>query len=58
MWIDFQGIRDEFMRAHGSDYFQNTRHATFVRQEYAIRNPMNFVGSRRTISASIKGRPS
>jgi len=44
MWIDFQGIRDEFMRAHGSDYFQNTRHATFVQQEYAIRNPMNFVG--------------
>jgi hypothetical protein len=30
MWIDFRGIRDEFMRAHGSDYFQNTRDATFV----------------------------
>ncbi|HEY3039655.1 MAG TPA: glucoamylase family protein, partial [Pyrinomonadaceae bacterium] len=44
MWIDFRGIRDDFMRAHDSDYFQNSRHATFVQQEYAIRNPMNFVG--------------
>ncbi|MCV9961809.1 hypothetical protein OIU34_07825 [Pararhizobium sp. BT-229] len=44
MWIDFRGIRDEFMRDHGSDYFQNSRHATYVQQEYAIRNPMNFVG--------------
>jgi len=44
MWIDFHGIRDEFMRARGSDYFQNSRQATFVQQEYAIRNPMNFAG--------------
>ena len=29
---------------HGSDYFENSRQATFVQQEYAIRNPMNFVG--------------
>ena len=44
MWIDFRGLRDEFMRAHESDYFENSRQATFVQQEYAIRNPMNFVG--------------
>ncbi|WP_203425790.1 glucoamylase family protein [Sinorhizobium sp. BG8] len=44
MWIDFRGIHDEFMREHNSDYFQNSRHATYVQQEYAIRNPMNFVG--------------
>ncbi len=44
MWIDFRGIRDEFMRAHDSDYFENSRHATYVQQEYAVRNPMNFVG--------------
>jgi hypothetical protein len=44
MWIDFRGIRDEFMRARASDYFENSRQATFVQQEYAIRNPMNFVG--------------
>jgi len=44
LWIDFRDIRDEFMRDHGSDYFVNSRQATFVQQEYAIRNPMNFVG--------------
>ncbi|SOC45663.1 hypothetical protein SAMN05892877_11748 [Rhizobium subbaraonis] len=44
MWIDFRGIRDAFMREHNSDYFLNSRHATFVQQEYAIRNPMNFAG--------------
>lgn len=44
MWIDFRGIRDGFMREHNSDYFLNSRHATFVQQEYAIRNPMNFAG--------------
>ncbi|MBB4185712.1 hypothetical protein GGE07_002353 [Sinorhizobium terangae] len=44
MWIDFRGIRDEFMRHHDSDYFQNSRHATYVQREYAIRNPLNFAG--------------
>ncbi len=44
LWIDFRDIRDEFMRQHSSDYFENSRQATFVQQEYAIRNPMNFVG--------------
>jgi len=44
MWIDFHEIRDDFMREHGSDYFENSRQATFVQQEHAIRNPMNFVG--------------
>ncbi|MEI2299868.1 glucoamylase family protein [Ensifer sp. MJa1] len=44
MWIDFRGIRDDFMREHDSDYFLNSRHATYVQQEYAIRNPLNFKG--------------
>jgi hypothetical protein len=44
MWIDFRGIRDEFMRTHDSDYFENSCKATYVQQEYAIRNPLNFVG--------------
>jgi hypothetical protein len=38
-WIDFRGIQDAFMRAHECDYFENTRRATFVQQQYAIRNP-------------------
>jgi hypothetical protein len=44
LWVDFRGLRDAFMREHGSDYFENTRQATYVQQEYAIRNPMEWVG--------------
>lgn len=42
VWIDFRDIRDEFMRQHDLDYFENSRRATFVQQEYAIRNPRGF----------------
>ena len=44
LWVDFRGIRDAFMRQHGTDYFENSRQATFVQQEYAIRNPLEFEG--------------
>ena len=44
LWVDFRGIRDAFMRDRGSDYFENSRQATYVQQEYAIRNPLQFVG--------------
>lgn len=44
MWVDFKGIQDAFMRERQSDYFENSRQATFVQQEYAIRNPKEFVG--------------
>ena len=44
LWVDFRGIRDAFMRERGSDYFENSRQATFVQQEYAIRNPLGFEG--------------
>jgi hypothetical protein len=44
LWIDFRGIRDQFMDDHDTDYFQNTRQATYVHQEYAVRNPHQFVG--------------
>ena len=30
------------MRRHGSDYFENSRRATYVNQQYAIRNPKRF----------------
>ncbi len=43
-WIDFRGIQDEFMRAKGIDYFENSRRATFVQQQYAIHNPNGFKG--------------
>ncbi|HEY3825215.1 MAG TPA: glucoamylase family protein [Bryobacteraceae bacterium] len=44
VWIDFNGIRDQFMREKNSDYFENSRRATLVQQQYAIRNPRSYVG--------------
>jgi hypothetical protein len=42
VWIDFRGIQDAFMRAKGIDYFENSRRATYVQQQYAIDNPLGF----------------
>jgi hypothetical protein len=44
LWIDFRGLRDAFMRDHHSDYFENSRRATYVHQAYAIENPRQFAG--------------
>ncbi len=46
LWIDFRGIRDAYMRERGSDYFENSCHATYVQQEYAVRNPRGYPGYR------------
>jgi hypothetical protein len=43
-WIDFRGIRDDFMREKKCDYFDNSRRASYVQREYAIRNPRGFAG--------------
>lgn len=43
-FIDFRGIQDEYMRAHGIDYFENSRRATLASRQYAIMNPGGFVG--------------
>ena len=32
------------MRAKASDYFENSRRATYIQQQYAIRNPRNYKG--------------
>ena len=44
IWIDFDGVRDRFMRAKDSDYFENSRRAVYVQREYARRNPHGFEG--------------
>jgi len=44
VWIDFRGLHDDFMRQHGSDYFENARRATYAQQQYAIHNPNGFAG--------------
>ncbi|MEO8536100.1 MAG: glucoamylase family protein [Betaproteobacteria bacterium] len=43
-WIDFRGIRDAFMREKRCDYFENSRRATEVQREYALRNPLERAG--------------
>ena len=45
LWIDVHaGLRDSFFPVHDRDYFENTRQATYVHQEYARRNPLEFAG--------------
>jgi hypothetical protein len=42
VWIDFRGIRDEVMRAHDLDYFENSRRATLSQHAYAVDNPSRY----------------
>jgi hypothetical protein len=51
VWIDFRGIQDAQMRAHGIDYFENSRRATLAQHAYAIENP----GQWRDYGPSIWG---
>jgi len=37
------------LRSRGSDYFENSRQATFVQQEYAVRNPRGYAGYGRAL---------
>jgi hypothetical protein len=43
-WIDFRSIQDKFMCEKSSDYFKNSRQATYIQREYALRNPHSFRG--------------
>lgn len=38
-WIDFRGIRDEYMRSKGIDYHENSRRATYANRAYCVANP-------------------
>ncbi len=42
VWLDLRGIQDRYMREKSSDYFENSRRATLVQQQYAIQNPQKF----------------
>ena len=42
LWLDFRGIRDDFNRKMGIDYFENSRRATYVQRQYGIENPQGF----------------
>ena len=42
IWIDFRGIQDAYIRDRRIDYFENSRRATYVHQQYAIANPARY----------------
>jgi hypothetical protein len=44
IWIDFRNIQDAFMRQKELDYFENSKRATYIQQQYAIHNPNDFIG--------------
>lgn len=44
VWIDFKGIQDEYMRAKGIDYFENSRRATLSNRNYCLANPLGAKG--------------
>ncbi|WP_346775549.1 glucoamylase family protein [Sphingomonas sp. G-3-2-10] len=43
-WVDFRGIRDEYMAKKGIDYFENSRRATLAQRAYGIDNPNRWKG--------------
>lgn len=43
-WIDFRGIRDDYMRRQGIDYFENSLRAVVGQRAYAIADPLKFKG--------------
>jgi NADPH:quinone reductase-like Zn-dependent oxidoreductase len=43
-WLDLRGIVDGFMKARQLDYFENSRRAVRVQQNYARENPKKFHG--------------
>ena len=42
IWLDCKGIKDDLNRKIGIDYFENSRRATKIQQQYAIENPLGF----------------
>ncbi len=42
IWLDCKGISDDLNRKIGIDYFENSRRATLIQQQYAIENPLDF----------------
>lgn len=44
MYIDFRGIKDDFMREKGIDYFENSRRATLANRAYVIQNSAGWTG--------------
>jgi hypothetical protein len=48
-WIDFNGIQDAYMKSKNSDYFKNSRAATYAQQAYAAQNALGYTGYDATV---------
>jgi len=44
VWLDLRGLKDDFGRERGIDYFENSRRATLSQRAYAIENPGGWRG--------------
>ena len=44
VWVDFRGIRDDYMRRRDLDYFENSRRAAYAQRAYAVANPLGWKG--------------
>ncbi len=42
MYIDFRGIKDDYMNIKGIDYFENAKRATIANQKYCVQNPHGY----------------
>jgi lysophospholipase L1-like esterase len=41
-WVDLRGVQDDYMRARGIDYFENSRRAALSQRAYATANPLGW----------------
>lgn len=44
VWLNPNGLSDSFMKNKKIDYAENSRRATFVNRQYAMVNPMKWIG--------------
>jgi hypothetical protein len=44
VWLDLRGLKDDFGRERGLDYFENSRRATLAQYAYALENPGGWRG--------------
>ena len=54
-WLDLKDLKDRFMREKRCDYFENSRRAIQIQQQYALRNPHEFEGYGETCWALSAG---
>jgi hypothetical protein len=49
IWVDFRDVHDDYMRARGIDYFENSRRAAVAQRAYAADNPNGWTGYGATV---------